>query len=895
MDIKDGAFGQCSKLCTVSLGTGIKTIGYSAFSCSKITSIDLPTGLTSIGENAFYSCNRLFTVLIPSSVTTIGINAFSNVSNIIYQGSATGSPWGAKSRNGYVDGDFVYRDATKMIMLACNGNVTGDVTIPSGVVYIGRAAFVGCSNVTSISIPNSVTNIMTNAFSGCQITSIDIPNSVTILGDSILANCRQLESANIPEGLTGTGKGTFYYCIKLEHVTIPMGVTTIGEGSFSYCFKLDSFNIPNSVTSIENNAFGSTILSTINIPDNVVSIGADAFVLCRQATSATIGSSVTEIGSEAFAYCKNLTSLTCKASIPPTIADSSTFTSVDKTIPLYVPSESIESYRSAMHWRDFTYILSIPSSEPCLIASGTCGENLTWELSCDSILSISGSGAMEDYSLQVSPSWYSYRESIKEIILPESITSIGAYAFQNFSNLKTINIPEGVNNIGIYAFRNCNNLPITNNLRYADTYLVAAVDKNLSTYVIKAGTRWIGTYAFYNCKNMTSIEIPNSVISIEGSAFSQSGITSIEVPQSVTTIKEYAFENCYSLLNVTIPDGVISIGNSAFYACSSLQTITFPNTITELGKNVVNGCINLVSIKLPNTITTISGFNGCRSLESITIPENVQTVEGWAFNECIGLRSIICEPVTPPSVGQYAFEGVDKSIPILYVPFESLSAYSTANQWKDFNNILPKDAYWVKFLDWDSTEIQSGWVKEGTEVVPPAEPSRVGYTFIGWDKEVSSITQDTTISALYKINRYQVDFVDWNDSILKTDSVEYMASAVPPADPTRTGYTFVGWDKNFSSVTQDTTIIAVYKINLYQIIFADWDGTILKTDIVEYMAAATPPENPTREGYTFIGWNKEIKTATQNAIVIAQYEINHYRIDFVDWDIAVPLKSKSVL
>ncbi len=159
-----------------------------------------------------------------------------------------------------------------------------------------------------------------------------------------------------------------------------------------------------------------------------------------------------------------------------------------------------------------------------------------------------------------------------------------------------------------------------------------------------------------------------------------------------------------------------------------------------------------------------------------------------------------------------------------------------------------------------------------------------GYQFSQWsdgntdNPRTIILTQDTTFEAVFNINRYKVDFVDWDYSILKSDSVEYLSAAVPPANPTREGYTFIGWNKEVSAVTQDTVITALYNINYYRVDFVDWDNSILKSDSVEYLSAAVPPANPTREGYTFISWDKEVSAVTQDTVIQALYSINRYTI-----------------
>lgn len=216
---------------------------------------------------------------------------------------------------------------------------TGSVTIPETVTYqgatysvtsIGAHAFESCPGLTEVTIGNSVTSIGYYAFFCCDgLTEITIPNNVTSIGDRAFAYCF-LNEISIPNSVTSIGYEAFYNCTSLTEVTIGNSVTSIGERAFAYCFRLTEVTIPNSVNSI----------------------GDGAFYLCEGLTEVTIGNSVTSIGEWAFAYCEGLTKMRIEAVNPPAIYDN-TFEGVDKSIPLYVPAESVEAYRTADYWEYF--------------------------------------------------------------------------------------------------------------------------------------------------------------------------------------------------------------------------------------------------------------------------------------------------------------------------------------------------------------------------------------------------------------------------------------------------------------------------------------------------------------------------------------------------------------
>ena len=199
----------------------------------------------------------------------------------------------------------------------------------------------------------------------------------------------------------------------------------------------------------------------------------------------------------------------------------------------------------------------------------------------------------------------------------------------------------------------------------------------------------------------------------------------------------------------------------------------------------------------------------------------------------------------------------------------------------------------VTFKDWDGTVLKTQEVQHGGDAEAPADPTRVGYTFTGWDKAFTNITADLVVTAQYSINTYTVTFKDWDGTELKTQEVQHGGDAEAPADPTRVGYTFTGWDKAFTNVTADLVVTAQYEINTYTVTFKDWDGTVLKTQEVQYGGDAEAPADPTRVGYTFTGWDKAFTNITADLVVTAQYEINTYTVTFKDWDGTV-LKTQEV-
>ena len=191
------------------------------------------------------------------------------------------------------------------------------LTIPSGVTSIGESTFYGCSGLINLTIPSSVTSIGNQAFSGCSgLTSLTIPSGVTSIGRSAFSGCSGLTSLTIPSSVTSIGESAFWDCSGLTSLIILSSVTRISREAFRYCSGLTSLIIPSSVTSIDEQAFwGCSGLTSLTIPSSVTSIGYAAFYDCSSLTSLTIPSSVTSIGRSAFAGCSGLTSLTIPSGV----------------------------------------------------------------------------------------------------------------------------------------------------------------------------------------------------------------------------------------------------------------------------------------------------------------------------------------------------------------------------------------------------------------------------------------------------------------------------------------------------------------------------------------------------------------------------------------------------
>jgi hypothetical protein len=210
--------------------------------------------------------------------------------------------------------------------------------------------------------------------------------------------------------------------------------------------------------------------------------------------------------------------------------------------------------------------------------------------------------------------------------------------------------------------------------------------------------------------------------------------------------------------------------------------------------------------------------------------------------------------------------------------------------------VMNVPSWTVTFKDWNGTTLRTEIVSNGGIATAPSAPSRTGYTFAGWDRSFSNVTQDITVNAVYTIKLYTVTFVDWDGRLIKTEQVPYGGSATAPAAPTRSGYAFTGWDRTYTNVTGDLTVKAQYQQDVqeavYTVTFADWDGKVLKKQKVKKGGSATAPAKPSRAGYTFTGWDRKYTNVQGDITVKAQYKAKTYTVTFVDYDGKVLKKQK---
>ena len=298
--------------------------------------------------------------------------------------------------------------------------------------------------------------------------------------------------------------------------------------------------------------------------------------------------------------------------------------------------------------------------------------------------------------------------SLTSLVIPDSVTNIGDYAFSGCRSLTSLVIPDSVTNIGDYAFEGCGSL---SSLVLPDG--VTSIGKcafrecgSLSSLVLPDGVTNIGGNAFADCKSLRSVVIPNSVTSIGGGAFGGcKSLHSVVIPDSVTSIGDYAFCGCSALSSVVIPDSVSCIGNRAFSGCTSLSSLVIPDGVTSVGKYAFYDCSSLSSLVIPDSVTSIGdeAFGYCTSLTSLVISDGVSSIGGGAFWGCKSLADIVI-PNSVTSIGDCAFGGCS-SLGSLVIPNSVTSIGKCAFGGCNFPNDIEQELisrfgekiFWVTF------------------------------------------------------------------------------------------------------------------------------------------------------------------------------------------------------
>ena len=715
---------------------------------------------------------------------------------------------------------------------------SGSVTIPSTVSYSGivynvisiGGAFRGCSDLTSITIPESVTSISDYAFSGCSgLTSITIPESVTSIGNNAFNFCTSLKDLRIEDGDTTLELGYRYDSFQ-----------EYARALFSHCSlesvylgrNLSYFSIveePFYNIIVEEPFYNINTLYSVIIGPKVTNIGNGIFSRCDNIHSLTINSGVVSIGEDAFSTPNKVIWLT---NTPP-----KGYYYAEGRIN-YVANEQ---YTSLDNVHVYPYLSSIFETDGVKYVPVSPSERTCHAIDCvyDStatIINIEESVSFQGVDMNVTevmPLTFYENSHIKEVSVSHS-GNIGNQAFYNCDSLETALISNH-GDLGNQAFYHCSSL---NNI---------TLGNNISSF---------GNEAFYQCVCLQEIVIPESIDTISESCFEGcSALANVDLGQGVNVINKYAFQDCSALSQISIPKSVKEIednvfkgctalsdiiiedrneilsldsngssalfadcpldslyiggkiayetssscGRSPFYRNTSLRTVVITNKEDQIYDNEFYGCTNLKNVVIGHGVESIGdyAFSGCSSLNGFSFGSNLKTIGTEAFSDCTNITSITSHAEVPPTCGEQALDDINKWTCVLKVPQNYASAYQSAEQWKEFfyiEDVVEIELFTITYIV-DGEVYATGKYAVGDEIIPEEEPIKEGYTFSGWSEIPETMpAEDVTVTGSFSINSYDLVYMIDGEEY-KRVTLEFGSEIIPEDEPTKEGYTFSGWSE----------------------------------------------------------------------------------------------------
>ena len=585
-----------------------------------------------------------------------------------------------------------------------NTKTTG-VRLPETLEVIGRDAFMGCSKLTEIYIPETVKTIEFHSFYYSALKKITFPSQLTTIEAGVFQHCNDLKEIILPSKLKQLGASAFYNCESLEKISIPDGITQIEGYLFYGCTSLSEIQWPEKIESFGDNVvYGTAWLAAqpdglvvvndkfvcgyngfpnggmVNVPYNIQHIAGGAFKGTKL-VYITIPEHVT-LGTCVFAECDTLETVILPGDLKDITSRSFYNCTALKNVTL--PEGLTTIHNTAFNGCSALTSIDLPLSLEIISGFYMCG--------LKSIV------IPEGYTEIAEQAFYCCANLI-EVKLPSTMKKIGNYSFSRCDSLKDIEIPEGVI-IDKNAFKNCSNLT---NIKLSDGVKIyetafsecsslknivipdgALVGKKcfedcaaLETASILGGN--VTEYTFLNCGSLKSVELHEGIKEIKERAFEDCiNLTTVQLPSSLEIINDNAFDSCKSITEIAIPGGV-TLGKSVFCYCESLKTVTLAAGITKLPQELFYHCINLTDVVLPEGLLEIEdiAFMWCSSLTEIKLPSTLTTIGSGCFSLCENLKKMVL-PVSLAS-------SVNKIFDCKKLQLESIYFAGTESEWK--NNI----------------------------------------------------------------------------------------------------------------------------------------------------------------------------------------------------------------
>ena len=539
-------FGDAEKTDTVIIPETVQKIGnYVFMNCEKIKNINLPANLKSIGKTCFQGCISLTGLFIPQSVESIGGGIFGDC-------DALQSVEIEDENNNFIFKDGILYDVKNGILVsAVNSLIPEKVIVDECTKTIDYSAFADCNNLYEIEIPQGVVNIGEKAFARLDnLKNIDIPDSVTNITTLAFYRCNGLVSVQVPGSVTAIKNGTFRECNNLKKVILNEGVAKIEGSAFVFCSSLEQIKLPQSLMSIGSGAFDNcTSLISVELPDNAI-ISSDTFRGCKNLSKIVLSDTNNNyIVKNGILYNKAMTSaIYCiPASGVEEISIEDGVTTIDSNLQFSVNVKKINISRSVtkINTAAFMYCYDLQSIK-------VDSENGKY---------MSEKGILYNKDMT---RILCYPAGIKdtEFFVPDTVKTIGDFAFYGTKALESINIPDSVTNIGTDAFGECS---------------------GLKEVVIPDSVTSMGEAVFYKCTSLEKVKLSVNITSPNPAVFQYcSSLKEVVLPESMKFISFFMFSHCKEITNIVLPDTLTSVLGSAFQNCDNLKNITVPKNVTTI-------------------------------------------------------------------------------------------------------------------------------------------------------------------------------------------------------------------------------------------------------------------------------------------------------------------------
>ncbi len=642
--IGDSAFRDCSALTEIALPESLTSISTNAFMGAGLTSVTIPKNCTSIGNNAFGYCRSLMNFSVAEGNTTFTtFDITENETVLLKLGAEEGDPSTIIAAPATVTDTVTWPENCTIGGYALNGMMTTmtSLVIPEGVTEIPDYAFIG-SSLESVTLPSTLTKIGKGAFSGSKLKSITIPAAVTEFGGSAFKNCTSLTtitfegesqlttlgtyvfagsgltSITLPAGVTNLYKEysasyTFADCASLTSVTFLGEITELNGYAFQNCTALQSFTIPSTVKVLGNYLFAGSGLTSITIPGTLERMyiaskytqtsAGYTFQDCTALKTVVIENGFKYLNGASFKGCTALTSVTFPASV--TVVGANAFEDCTALTAISFP-------------KDMEASIGGSAFKNCTLLSGVT-------FAAGSKITSIGSEAFVGTALT-------------SIEIPASVTTIGASAFAGCTTLTSVTFATDsqVNSIGASAFKGTGLTSITLPENVETLTLGASLFEgcaNLTSVTLGKSVKAISVTMFLNCTSLASLTIPANVTTLGNEAFRGSGLTSITIPATVTKYGNSMFKECLKLATVVYEDGCTRIESSTFTGCTALTSVTLPDTMTYIGMNAFEGCTSLSVIEIPASVVNLykGVFKGWTAEQTIRVKAPKTICAGWTY------------------------------------------------------------------------------------------------------------------------------------------------------------------------------------------------------------------------------------------------------------------------